>query len=363
MRIPFNDLKSEYLEIKSELDEAYARVMNSGYYILGPELEAFEKEFTEYCGVKYCVGVGNGLDALHLILRSYEIGDGDEVIVPAHTFIATWLAVTYAGATPVPVDIFEDTYNINPDLIDKVITKKTKAIIPVHLYGQPADMDPINELAAKYNLKVIEDSCQAHGASYNGKHTGSLGHAAAFSFYPVKNLGAYGDGGAVLTNDIQIAEKVRKLSNYGSLEKYKYEMLGFNSRLDELQAAFLRVKLRKLNEENIKRTTNVNIYLNELKNTDLRFPKIAEWAEPVWHQFVIRHQQRDKLRRYLTEHGVQTLIHYPLLPYKSDAYKDLYKKAKFPEAERIVDEILSLPITNNVEIYDIINFIKSYLRK
>ena len=246
MNIQFLDLKASYLELKNELDDAYKRVMQSGWYILGKECEAFEREFADYCGTKYCIGVGNGLEALHLILQAYEIGEGDEVIVPANTYIATWLAVSHTGAKPVPVEPDEKTYNINPTLIEQAITKKTKAIIAVHLYGQPADMDSINVLANKYDLIVIEDAAQAHGAKYKGLRTGSLGNAAGFSFYPGKNLGALGDGGAVTTNDFVLAEKVKVLRNYGSRVKYYNEIQGYNSRLDELQAAILRLKLSKL---------------------------------------------------------------------------------------------------------------------
>ena len=262
--IPFLDLRASYLELKTALDSAFQRVMASGWYILGEELKAFEAEFAEYCNVKYCVGVGNGLDALHLILRAMDIGQGDEVIVPSNTFIATWLAVSYAGATPVPVEPDEATYNIDPSKIEAAITEKTKAIMPVHLYGQPADMDPILKIAARHHLKVIEDAAQAHGARYKGKRTGSLGDAAGFSFYPGKNLGAFGDGGAVTTNDSTLAERVRRLSNYGSQVKYAHDVKGFNSRLDELQAALLRVKLRHLDAWNGRRRQIAAQYLRKL---------------------------------------------------------------------------------------------------
>jgi dTDP-4-amino-4,6-dideoxygalactose transaminase len=253
MTIPFFDLKESYLELKNELDEAYHRGMDSGQYILGPEVEAFEQEFANYCNVKYCISVGNGLDALHLILRTIELKEGDEVIVPGNTFIATWLAISYSGAIPVPVEADIKTYNINPQCIEKAITVRTRAIIPVHLYGQPADMDSILEVAKHYNLTVIEDAAQAHGTRYKGNQTGSLGDAAGFSFYPGKNLGAFGDGGAITTNNPIIAEKVKILRYYGSPAKYIHEVKGFNTRLDELQAAFLRVKLKKLDEWNEKR--------------------------------------------------------------------------------------------------------------
>jgi dTDP-4-amino-4,6-dideoxygalactose transaminase len=344
-KIPFLDLKASYLEIKKEIDHAYQHVMDSGWYIQGEELKAFDSEFAEYCGVKYCIGVANGLDALHLILRAMDIGESDEVIVPSNTFIATWLAVTYAGATPVPVEPDERTYNIDPFKVEKAITEKTKAIIPVHLYGQPADMDPILEIAARYDLKVIEDAAQAHGARYRGKRTGGLGDAAGFSFYPGKNLGAFGDGGAVTTNNSELAEKVRMLGNYGSSAKYKHDMRGFNSRLDELQAAFLRVKLRKLDEWNEKRKVIAAQYLKELKNVkNIVLPYIPEWADPVWHLFVVRTKKRDKLQRYLSGHGIQTLIHYPIPPHKQNAYS-CYNNLFLPISEMMHREVVSLPIS------------------
>jgi dTDP-4-amino-4,6-dideoxygalactose transaminase len=361
-QIPFLDLRALYLELKDELDAAYHRVMDSGWYILGKEVESFEKEFADYCGVNYCIGVGNGLDALHLILRAMDIGPGDEVIVPSNTFIATWLAVTYTGATPVPVEPDEKTYNINPELISEAITPKTKAIMPVHLYGQPADMEPILEIASKYNLKVIEDAAQAHGAKYKGKKTGGLGDAAGFSFYPGKNLGAFGDGGAVTTNDSLIAEKVRRLSNYGSLVKYSHEVKGFNSRLDELQAAFLRVKLRRLDDWNKRRQNIAELYLNGLANVpELILPYQADWAEHVWHLFVIRHPNRDKLQKLLTENGIQTLIHYPIPPHKQSAYKE-NSNWVLPVSERLHNEVLSLPMGPEM-LKDTLSIIDSIQRK
>lgn len=342
--ISFLDLKQPYLELKAEIDAAYQRVMNSGWFILGEELKAFEAEFAEYCHVKYAVGVGNGLDALHLILRALDIGEGDEVIVPSNTFIATWLAVSYAGATPVPVEPDEKTYNIDPNRIEAAITKKTKAIMPVHLYGQPADMDPILEIAVGHHLKVIEDSAQAHGACYKGKRTGGLGDAAGFSFYPGKNLGALGDGGAVTTNDAVLAARVRQLRNYGSKIKYLHEFKGFSSRLDELQAAFLRVKLRKLDEWNERRKVIADMYLKGLAAlSDLTLPYVPDWAEPVWHLFVVRASKRDRLQKYLENQGIQTLIHYPVPPHKQDAYKEMSNLA-LPVADELHREVISLPI-------------------
>lgn len=344
MTISFLDLKKYYFELKNELDEAYHKVMDSGQYILGQEVEAFEHEFAIYCDVKYCISVGNGLDALHLILRSMEIGAGDEVIVPSNTFIATWLAVSSAGATPVPVEPNEATYNIDPAKIEAAITHKTKAIISVHLYGQPADMEPILEIAKHNNLKVIEDAAQAHGARYKGKRTGGLGDAAGFSFYPGKNLGAFGDGGAITTNDPAIAEKVRLLSNYGSRAKYNHEIKGSNTRLDELQAAFLRIKLKKLDEWNNCRRDLADQYLQELANIpDLILPFVPVWAEPAWHLFVVRHPRRDALLEALKAHGIETLIHYPISPHKQSAYREM-NNLSLLVTEKIHNEVLSLPM-------------------
>ena len=346
MKIPFLNLKVPYIELKEELDVAYHRVMESGWYVLGKEVDAFESEFASYCGVKHCFGVGNGLEALHLILRAYGIGEGQEVIVPSNTYIATWLAVSYAGATPVPVEPDDKTYNINPEQIEKAITKRTKAIIPVHLYGQPSDMDVIMDIAAKHSLKVIEDAAQAHGARYKGRMTGSLGDAAGFSFYPGKNLGAFGDGGAVTTNDDDLADKVKIIRNYGSRVKYYNEEKGFNSRLDELQAAFLRVKLAQLDVWNERRKNLAQRYLETLKGClQLVLPHVSEWADPVWHLFVIRHTQRDALQQALMKAGISTMIHYPIPPHMQPAYADFkYAEGDFPISERLAKEMLSLPI-------------------
>ncbi|MDX2479904.1 MAG: DegT/DnrJ/EryC1/StrS family aminotransferase [Desulfuromusa sp.] len=347
MKIPFLDLKASCVELKEQLDAAYHRVLGSGQYVLGQEVEAFEAEFAEYCEAIHCIGVGNGLDALHLILRAMGIGPGDEVIVPSNTFIATWLAVSYAGATPVPVDPDKQTYNIDPNLIEAAITKRTKAIIPVHLYGQPADMDPINSIAKQYGLKVIEDAAQAHGAKYKGTRVGRLGDAAAFSFYPAKNLGALGDGGAVVTNDNGLADKIRTLGNYGSKVKYHHKFQGFNSRLDELQAAFLRVKLTKLDEWNARRQRCAALYLRELGIcTTLRMPFVPESTESVWHLFVVQHAQRDALQKTLAELGVSTLIHYPIPTHLQSAYTGATQESKAlcPIAEEMSSHLLSLPI-------------------
>ena len=346
MKVPFLDFVNPYEELKAELDAAYFRFMRSAWYVLGREVEAFEREFADYCGVKHCVGVGNGLEALHLTLRAYGIAENDEVIVPSNTYIATWLAVSYVGATPVPVEPDAKTFNLDPNRIEAAITRRTKAIMPVHLYGQPADMDPIMTLARKHKLKVIEDNAQAQGARYKGRRTGSLGDAAGNSFYPGKNLGAYGEAGAVTTNDRELADKIRVLRNYGSQKKYYNEVKGYNSRLDELQAAFLRVKLKKLDEWNDRRRKVAAFYLAELGGKpDLTLPFVPEWAEPVWHLFVVRHPGRDGLQQKLTKVDVGTLIHYPVPPHLSGAYADgEWKRGAFPIAEELADTVLSLPM-------------------
>ena len=346
MKVPFLDLRAPYLELKEELDAAYLRAMESGWYVLGREVRLFEEEFAAYCGAGRCVGVANGLDALHLILRSYGIGDGDEVIVPANTYIATWLAVSYAGARPVPVEPDERTYNIDPDRLEAAMTPRTRAVIAVHLYGQPADMDPIVEASRRHGLKVIEDAAQAHGARYKGRRVGALGDAAGFSFYPAKNLGAAGDGGAVVTDDAELADRVRVLRNYGSRVKYHNEVKGLNSRLDELQAALLRVKLSRLDEWNSRRRDVAARYLEALDGVpDLALPFVPGWAEPVWHLFVARHPQRDALQRHLADSGIGTLIHYPIPPHLSGAYAgEGWESGDFPITEAMAREILSLPM-------------------
>lgn len=362
-RIPFLDLNSPYIELKEDLDSAFHRVMNSGWYILGKEVEGFESEFATYCESKYCIGVANGLDALHLILSAFDVGPGDEVIVPANTYIATWLAVTHAGATPVPVEPDKRTYNIDPSKIESAITQKTKAILVVHLYGQTADMDPINGIAQKHGLKVIEDCAQAHGAKYKGRRAGCLGDVAGFSFYPGKNLGAIGDGGAVTTNDSALAARIRVLRNYGSQVKYHNEVIGYNSRLDELQAAFLRVKLKCLDEWNVRRRTVALNYLEGLRSTqDLVLPFVPEWAEPVWHLFVVRHLRRNELQQLLNTAGIGTLIHYPIPPHLSEAYThDGFNGLKLPITEQLAKTVLSLPMgphLNKPEISSIISAIQ-----
>jgi len=365
MKIPFLDLKAPYTELRDELDAAYRRVMDSGSYVLGQELAAFEKEFAAYCGVKHCVGVGNCFDALRLILKGYGIGDGDEVLVPSNTYIATWLAVSYTGAIPIPVEPDDKTYNIDPSLVERSITHKTKAIIPVHLYGQPADMDPLIEIANKYGLKIVEDAAHAHGATYGGRKVGALGDAAGFSFYPAKNLGAFGDGGAVTTNDDGLADKVRILRNYGSRVKYYNEVQGANSRLDELQAAFLRIKLSKLDEWNERRSEIAFMYIDRLRDVGIILPEVVGGLKSSWHLFVIRHADRDKLMRYLERMDIGTLIHYPVPPHLSDAYKSLCRgRYDLPIAESLAKSVLSIPIGPHIsaaEVNKIIDSIKKFV--
>jgi len=342
--VSFLDLARLHQSIRESLDAAYRRVVDSGWFIMGPELEAFESEFAQYCDVKHCIGVGNGLEALHLLLRAYGIGPGDEVIVPSNTFIATWLAVTECGAIPVPVEPNIGTHNIDPALLSDAITSRTCAIIPVHLYGQPADMDPINALASKHGLVVIEDAAQAQGALYKGRRAGSLGHAAATSFYPGKNLGALGDGGAVLTNDDAIAEKVKQLRNYGSKVKYQHDLAGYNSRLDEMQAAFLRAKLAALDVWNTRRREVADQYSKLLAKADIELPLVPEYAEPVWHLYVIRSKQRNALKMHLEKQGVSTVIHYPIPPHRQACYQS-FRGGNLPIAEMLAAEVLSLPIS------------------
>ena len=345
LEVPFLNMKAPYEELKADLDEAYQRVMMSGWYILGQEVDAFEQEFASYIGAKYCVGVGNGLEALHLILRAYGIGIGDEVIVPANTYIATWLAVSYAGATLVPVEPIERTYNLDPDRLEAAITPRTKAILVVHLYGQTAEMNAINAVAQKHGIKVIEDAAQAHGSRYHGSLAGNLGDAAGWSFYPGKNLGALGDAGAVTTNDPGLADKIRTLRNYGSKVKYYNLEKGFNSRLDELQAALLRVKLPHLDTWNARRARIAQTYLDALKDTDLILPAVPDEMQPSWHLFVVRTKQREALQAHLKQNGIGTMIHYPVPPHLQDAYRELsFQVNSFPISEAIHREVLSLPM-------------------
>jgi dTDP-4-amino-4,6-dideoxygalactose transaminase len=345
MSVPFLDLGTAYIELQSEIESAVLASMRTGWYILGPEVEAFENDFAACCEASHCVGVANGLDALHLALRAMEVGPGDEVIVPSNTYIATWLAVSQCGATPVPVEPDERTFNIDPGLIEAAITPRTKVILPVHLYGQPADLDPILAIARKHGLKVLEDGAQAHGARHNGKRVGAFGDAVAWSFYPGKNLGALGDGGAVTTSDPEIADRIRVLRNYGSRVKYVNEEQGYNSRLDPIQAAVLRVKLKYLDEWNARRTAIAARYQAALASTELVLPAVPQWANPVWHLYVGRTTQREALQRQLTEAGVGSLIHYPIPPHLQQAYASLgYKPGDFPIAEAMAKEALSLPM-------------------
>jgi dTDP-4-amino-4,6-dideoxygalactose transaminase len=343
MKVPFLNLGLSHNELEAELNEAFHRVLASNSFIMGPELEAFEFEFAEYCEVSHCIGVGNGLEALHLTMLAYGIGPGCEVIVPANTFIATWLAVSQTGAIPVPIEPLESTHNIDPKKVEAAITNRTRAIIPVHLYGQPADMDSINQIASRYDLTVIEDAAQAQGALYRGKKTGSLSHAAATSFYPGKNLGCLGDGGAVLTNDPNIAKKVRQLRNYGSSIKYFHEVMGYNSRLDELQAAILRAKLKRLDDWNENRRIVAAEYSERLRDLDLLLPEIASFAEPVWHLYVVRSKQREKLQSRLSSEGIGTVVHYPVPPHRQLCYVG-QDWNDFPISEMLANEVLSLPI-------------------
>jgi len=344
--IPFLDLKAIYDELKPELDEAYERVMRSGWFVLGKEVEAFESEYAAYCGTGHCVGLGNGLEALELVLRGWNIGAGDEVIVPSNTYIATWLAVTAVGATVVPVEPTPGGPNIDPERIAAAITPRTRAIMPVHLYGEPADMDAIMALAGRHGLKVVEDVAQAQGAKVRGRRTGSLGDAGAHSFFPTKNFGAFGDGGAVTTDDARLAERLRVLRNYGSRVKYVNLERGFNSRLDEMQAAFLRVKLARLDAWNDRRRVLAARYSDKLRDVPgLALPRPPQWAEPVWHLYVVRADRRAALMAGLEKAGIGSLIHYPIPPHLQQAYADLGQGAgTYPLAERLAETVLSLPI-------------------
>ena len=345
MKVPFLSLAGVHEEIGGKLDEACRRVMRSGWYILGPEVEAFEERFARYCGTKHCIGVANGLDAMMLVLRAWGVGAGHEVIVPSNTYIATWLAVSYAGARPVPVEPDEATCNIDPDRVERAITRRTRAILPVHLYGQTADMAPLRGIGERRGIPVLEDAAQAHGARYRGKRAGALGDAAAFSFYPTKNLGAFGDAGAVTCDDGALAGRVRALRNYGSRKRYVNEVKGVNSRLDPLQAALLAARLEVLDEWNARRSRIARRYLEGLADTPLVLPATAAGCEHAWHLFVVRSKRRNALREELARRGVGTDIHYPTPPHLQRAYAELrYRKGAFPISERIHRQALSLPI-------------------
>lgn len=354
--VPFNDFKSPYEELKHELDEAYHRFMGSGWLVLGKETSSFEEEYGAYCEATHCVGVSNGLEALHLALGALGVGPGDEVIVPSNTYIATWLAVTQAGATPVSVEPDPATFNLDPFLVEAAISNRTKVILSVNLYGQPCDYDSLLAIARKHGLKLAIDNAQAHGARYKGRRVGGIADIECHSFYPSKNLGAFGEAGAVTTHDADLADKIRVLRNYGSRIRYHNEVPGYNSRIDELQAAFLRVKLRKLDEWNGRRTAIADQYLKQLSDLSSQhlgisgfqlLPAVPEWASPVWHLFVIRHPMRDSLQKHLADQGVQTIIHYPIPPHLSGAYSDPTSNIQYPTspiAEQLANEVLSLPI-------------------
>lgn len=364
MEIPYLNFTPMHEEIKEDLIDAFKEVLDSEWFIMGERLAHFEKDFAEFCGAKYCVGVGSGLDAIQIILKAYGIKIGDEVIVPSNTYIATALAVSYVGATPIFVEPDINTLNINPDLIEEKITENTKAIIVVHLYGRAVEIDKILKIAEKYNLKVIEDVAQGHNACYKGKKAGNLGHAAAFSFYPGKNLGALGDGGAIVTNDENIAKRVGVIRNYGSNKKYYNEVKGVNSRLDELQAALLSVKMRKLEEWTRKRIEIAEKYYDGINNVKIKMPMKSKKGENVYHIFPILCEERDRLKSYLEDKGIHTLIHYPIPMHLQKAYEDLeYKEGDFPLAEKIANEELSLPLfigMRNEEINYVIEALNNF---
>lgn len=346
MKIPYLSFEKTNQEIEEEINAAFKETFQSAWYILGEKVKTFEKEYAQFSSTQYCIGVANGLDALILSLKALDVKEGDEVIVPSNTYIATWLAVSYLGAIPVPVEPNLATYNIDPNQIEEKITLKTKGIIPVHLYGQACEMDAIMDIASKYNLWVLEDNAQAQAAYYNGKMTGSFGNANATSFYPGKNLGALGDAGAITTNSNELDQKIRVLRNYGSEKKYYNQVKGFNSRLDELQAAFLSVKLKRLQQWTAERKALAAVYHEKLKNIpELILPVTAALANHVYHIFLVRTQKRDALISFLNENNIGTLVHYPIPPHLQEAYKELnYKKGDFPLAEEIAETALSLPL-------------------
>ena len=343
MKIPFASFDVMHKEIESEILEKFKEVYKKNWYIKGTEVFEFEKEFAKYCGRSYCVGTGNGLDAIYLALRALGIGAGDEVLVPSNTYIATALAVTYTGAKPILVEPDLNTYNMSLNGLEEAINEKTKAIIPVHLYGQAAEMDVVLKVAEKYGLCVVEDCAQAHGATYKGKKVGTFGNIGCFSFYPGKNLGALGDAGAVVTNDKNLVEKVRMLGNYGSIEKYKHKYLGNNSRLDELQAAFLRIKLKHLDSYNIARRRVAQRYLKEICNPQIILPIVGENRTHVWHIFAIRCEQRDRFKEYLEQEGIMTVCHYPIPIYQQEAYQNIIT-GEYPISQLISKQEISLPM-------------------
>lgn len=342
--IKFFDLYKINERLRKEINGKITQVLDSGWYLLGEETENFEQNFAKYCGVKHCIGVANGLESLNLIIRGYGFAQGDEIIVPANTYIASILSISENGCTPILVEPDINTYNINPDLIEKKITSKTKAIMVVHLYGQAVQMDKIWTLAKKYNLKIIEDSAQAHGAKYQNQRVGSLGDASGFSFYPGKNLGCVGDGGCVTTNDDELAQKIKALRNYGSHKKYHNVFIGINSRLDEIQAGILDIKLKFLDEDNQKRKEIAKYYRKNIKNSSIILPNVYAEDAHVWHLFVVRTKQRDNFQKYLLDNEIQTIIHYPIPPHKQECYK-LWNNLSYPITEEIHKSVLSLPIS------------------
>lgn len=363
MKINFLDIKKINYRYNKEFKNCLNNFLEEGYFILGDQVKKFESEFSNYCNTKYCVGVGNGLDALYLTLKSWGIKKGDEVIVPSNTYIATWLAVSNLGATVVPVEPNILTSNIDPQLIKEKITKNTKVIVPVHLYGQTADMDAIKEAISETGIKILEDAAQAHGAIYKDKLVGNLGHAAAFSFYPTKNLGALGDGGAVTTNCINTYNKIKELRNYGSNKKYYNESKGVNSRLDEIQASFLRIKLKNLNNDNLYRKRIAEIYNNEIVSKKIIKPYIEINCDSVWHLYVVMVDSRKDFIKYLDSKNIQHIIHYPVPPYRQNAYKNEFKNPNFQIADKLASEVISLPIgphLENSEIEYIVKTINNY---
>lgn len=365
--VKFLDLKAGYKELREEIDCSISRVMNSGNYILGPEVSLFEEEFAKYCGSEYAVGVGNGLDALKLSLLAMGVEPGDEIIVPAHTYIATWIAVSQCGAVPVPVEPAANSYNIDIERIEEAITQRTKVIIPVHLYGQPVSLGPLLELANSNGLMVLEDAAQAHGATYKGNRIGSHGHAVAWSFYPGKNLGAFGDAGAVTTNNAELARNLRLLRNYGSGQKYYNELPGFNSRLDPIQAAILRVKLKNLNRWNARRADIARVYKENLTGLELKLPAENVDSQAAWHLFVVSTESRDQLSQYLLANGVETLVHYPVPPHKQKAYANTtLSQRNYPISEKLARTVLSLPIypqLSNEDQEATVQIIKKYFNE
>jgi len=364
MNVSFLDLKASYYEIQDELDTEMASFLKSGQYIGGPRIEIFERNFAKFVQAETCVGLANGLDALEISLKALGVGIGDEVIVPSHTFIATWLAVSNCGAVPIPVDSNENTYSIDFHKIERAITNKTKAIIPVHLYGQPVDLDPILDLARAYGLFVIEDAAQAHGASYKSKKIGSHGDVVAWSFYPGKNLGAFGDGGAITTDNLILAEKIRMIGNYGSKEKYVNDLIGVNSRLDPIQAIILDTKLKHLDNWNNRRRKIAEKYLNDLKGLDLNLPDQFDLMNGAWHLFPIRISKRDEFMSALKREGVDTIIHYPIPPHKQKAYAGNFEDSDLSISEVMSSQLLSLPIGPHLEMDEVsfvIETIKNYL--